>query len=86
MAKKFRTVMDELDTNFDTSGETNLEKQYRNIVRWQPSEYLTHCAKQPIHRGKNRSASFIPSKAISKDVDMIRTKTCSQRSLDFPKE
>jgi len=54
--------MDELDANFDSSGETHLEKQFKSIVKWQPSEYLTACALQPINDGKNRSNSFIPCK------------------------
>mgnify|MGYP001795898894 CR=1 FL=1 len=58
--KKFRMIVDELDSNFDTSGETVLEKQFRTIVKWSPPDYLLQCSLQNVNTGKNRSDAFIP--------------------------
>ncbi|XP_067931849.1 tyrosine-protein phosphatase 99A-like isoform X2 [Watersipora subatra] len=58
--KKFHMMIDELDSNFDSSGETVLEKQYKTIVKWSPPTHLTTSALLDINSNKNRSLSFIP--------------------------
>lgn len=61
--KKYRMMIEELDSNFDASGETVLEKQYKTIVRWSPRRHLTTTALLDVNQSKNRSLSFVPRKS-----------------------
>ena len=62
--RKFRTLIDDLDSNFDTSGETILEKQYKMIGKWSPPSHLTNTAMLDVNQHKNRNLSFIPCKLM----------------------
>lgn len=50
----------ELLSNLDSDGLTNVEKQYKYVVKWRPREYLLLSSKKEVNRPKNRSPLLVP--------------------------